>query len=1311
MEACVLVISDDVAERATIARALQSAGRPVELAEGAKRALKLAERGKFEAAIVAMSAQATGEAIVRELRGIVPRVIALVDPAQRRVRSDRALLRADAILVRPLDRRQLLLALSALKEPSQGSNTIGSPPAVAFEGCTFDVAGRTFVDRAGREIPLTRSEAALLAILVSNPMRVMSRDKLRRAIAGRGAEAYDRSVDILVGRLRRKIEPDPSKPRVILTISGSGYKFVGSAQSLEPSSPVEEATRATEPRTSFHSQPTSEGPGLAGPRGPAVSEFLSEKRQVTVLSCGLANVAALLAKGDLEEIGDAIGVFHDTAARAVAHMGGSIARSAGEEIVALFGYPEVHEDDAERAVQAALDLVAGFAEFRSPAGASFPVQAVIATGTVLADRTRGIIGAPLALATRLRTTAPMNAPVISDCTCKIVWRVFDLEDPTAHELEDLPEPAMTYRVTGRRSAPTRFESMHGGRLTPFVGRRKELEQLESLWERAKLGQGQVALICGEPGIGKSRTFKALLDVIASDRYSIICCQCSPHHANSPYYPIIRYLEGAAGFNLKDSPAQKLEKLSKVLSIADSASTVSSLDIALCAALLSIPTSQVRLPADLTPQRQKDLTNSALIRHVLSVARRQPLILKLADSHWADPSTLELFGAIVASISAARVFLIVTCRAEFVTAWPAHSHVSMLRLDRLEREFARDMVGLVAEGALPDRVCEQIVTKTDGVPLFVEELTKAIVEFQLSRAAAGLDPGPGSLVPAMPETLAESLAARLHEVGDSKRIAQIGSAIGREFSYRLLATVAQAAPPSLRSALAQLEAHELIFVRGEPPNSSYIFKHALVQDAAYATLPRSERRRLHSLIARTLEKEFSETITSQPEIIAHHLTQAGQFERAVGYFRRAAQRAIEQSANLEAVSHLTNAVRLLQSLPESEDNRRAALGLETMVAQAMIAMYGYAAPQTRDALRRARVLASDSAGHAEEFVILYGLWAASYVGGSFAEQGSAADEFLAEAQRQGDAAALCIAHRVVGTTLLNRGEVTASLPHLNKARALYDPERDAVLRHRYGQDIGAAALCYLSWALWRLGCADQAEALAGEAVRLATELAHPHTLVYTLAHAHGFMGIFRRGGDLDSCANAMRSLCAEHGFSHWINFARILRGWAGVCRGEFDGGIDELLAGIAGWRGTGSRLWLPMFHVLAAQAYAAACDPDAAAQAIEQSFLASKETGENWALAEALRVKALTLSQARRAGASDIEALLKTSLDVAGRQRARFFELRAACDLARLWRSQDKIHEALTLLRCTYSGFTEGFATNDLADARSLILDLELAAAL
>jgi predicted ATPase len=726
-------------------------------------------------------------------------------------------------------------------------------------------------------------------------------------------------------------------------------------------------------------------------------------------------------------------------------------------------------------------------------------------------------------------------------------------------------------------------------------------------------------------------------------------------------------------------------------------------------LLSIPTGG-RYPAlDLTPPQQKDLTIGALIRQLLGLARTQPVLFVVEDVHWIDPTTLDLINRSIEAVDTGPVHFVITFRPEFFPPWLDQSHVTMLRLDRLARDHARAMIVNVTGGKeLPAEVYEQIISKTDGVPLFVEELTKAVLESGLLQDAGDRYVTVGPLPPpAIPTTLHDSLMARLDRLGPIKEIAQVSAALGREFSYRLLAAVAPISGAPLQAALRQLTAAELIYGRGEPPDSTYIFKHALVQDAAYASLLRGKRQELHSRIAAVLKEHFADTVETQPELMAHHLVQAGLTELAVDYLRKAGLRAIERSANAEAIGHLERALGLVQSLAETREHTQVALGLEVMLGQAMIAGRGYAAPETKEILLRAKALIDDSTEPSQRFGVLYGLWACYYVGGEVTMQQQAAAEFLAEAERHGDTGALCLAHRARGTTYVTMGEFAAGRRHLERARALYDPELHPRFRYQYGQDIGATVLCYLCWALWHLGYVDQASAVATEAVNRAESLSHPFTLAYTLSHARGMMDVFRRRPeDTRSYAGLVVSICTELGFPFWAAFGRILDGWAATCLGEPDEGIEVLHRGLAAWRETGSRLWLPIFLALEAEAHAKADRSDAALQLIEEALATAEETGERWAVAEVLRIKAGVLLATGRATADHIETLLTNSLAIARRQEARSWELRTACDLARLWQRQERGKEALNLLRSTYDQFTEGFDTADLKDAKALMESLQ-----
>ena len=840
-------------------------------------------------------------------------------------------------------------------------------------------------------MPLTRAEFALLAVFTGSPRQVLSRDQLRRAIVGRGAGSDDRSIDMLVARLRRKIEPNPKAPRFILSVAGVGYKFAVRPQAADHGNALATIERLNRSGRGDDTRVTSPGQGVAARHSEP------ERRQLTVLSCRFVAGAALSANLDPEDFGNTVRSFQGICTSVVTQWGGAIIHSAGDEILASFGYPTSHEDDAERAVHASLDLVARVGELLSPSGEPLQVRSAIATGLVLIGENRTAIGEAIVVAGQLRTMTPPNLVSVSASTRKLLGNEFVCDDPQQYELEGVSEPVTCYRVTGKRTGQSRFDAKSWGKHTQFVGRQYELQQMSTLWERAKSGKGQVVLLCGEAGIGKSRICTAWLDSIANEPHIILRIQCSPYHANSPFYPAIKQLEHAAGFERDDSPELKLKKLETVLSQAGAATLV---DTPLFAKLLSILTDGFCSSPNLTPQRQRDLTIAALCRQILGIALTRPVILKVADVHWADSSTLELLDRCIASIKTARVFVVCTFRPEFFPHWLNELHVSMVRLDRLPREQTELIISDVTGGMeLPCGIEEHIISKADGVPLFAEELTKAVVETGLLRVVgdryviSGLSPSR-----VIPTTLLGSLTARLDRLGPSKEIAQIGAVIGREFSYRLLAAVASLDGPSLQAALSHIAACQFILVRGEPPTSTYMFKHALFQDAAYANMVRSKRQQLHNRIADALRTEFRDTVEAQPELMAYHLAQAGLAEKAIEYLQKAGHRAIEQSANAEATAHLTRALELLQSVPENAERKRTGLELEVMLGQAMIAGYGYAAPETRQTLLRAKALMEGLADQSQKFAVLYGIWACHYVGGEVVNQREAAIEFLKEAKR-------------------------------------------------------------------------------------------------------------------------------------------------------------------------------------------------------------------------------------------------------------------------------------------------------------------------
>src|SRR5262245_38426379 len=1248
MQKHVLIAAEEIDLRARIARVLQSAGYRVELAENTKRALNLALNHKFNVALVAPS-QAIGS-VLEELRVTIPKILVLSERPDEIARLSRSLRGVDAFLLKSSSNEELvdqLAKMMAFGDTVQNGPS-SLPTALCIGDRRLDLAAHVFVDADGHEFPLTRAEGALLKELARGLGEVRSRDQLRHGLTGRGADPFDRSIDNLVARLRHKIEPDPKAPRFIITVPGVGYKLI--------------ATQSTEKQIS------------------GVKPTESEKRQLTVLSCRLVGSSALAVHCDPEDVSRVVRNFQASATAAITRMGGIVATLSGAAILAYFGYPESTEHDAERAVHAGLDLIVKIGQLLSPTNEPLQARVGVATGSAVVSREQ-VLGEPVAIAAGLCKAAAPNSVLVAASTRTLLGGIFVFENTELQQIADVSGAVNACRVVGERKVESRFKARQSHEITQLIGRDRELWQLSALWDRAKRSVGQVALVRGEPGIGKSHLCETFLDRISKEPHATIRYQCSPYRSNSPFYPIISQLEQAIGFEQSDTPETKLEKLKGALSQAAKATQN---DILLYADLLSISPARREPAPGSTPKQSKDLMIAVLTRHLLDIARQQPLVIVLADAHWIDSSTLELVDQIVSSIEASRVLVLIKFRQGFCPRWLGRPHVTMLSLDRLGRDESRAIISQVTGKELPQEIQEQIICKTDGVPLFVKELTISVLESGLvkdegCRYVTAIDPVPPF---AIPVTLLGSLTARLDRLGPAREIAQIGAAIGHEFSHQLLADVVPAPVNSLNAGLKQLAAAELISVDGEPPDATYIFKHALVQDAAYGMLSRSKRQQVHRQISDALEKNFPNTIETRPELLAHHLAEAGLIPRAVDYLRKAGQRAIKHSANTEAIGHLNNALALLRSLPADAAHAQMALELEVMLGQALIASRGYAAPETKKTLSRAKMLMDDRTDPAKRLSVLYGIWAGHYVGGEATKQRRAAIEFLAEAERHNDIAARCMAHRVSGTTCLVRGGFDAGLRHLKQARAIFDYEDHSRFRFQYGPDIGAATLCYLSWALWHIGHVEQATKVADEALRRAEALSHPHTYVYTLCHARAFIDIFkRRWEEMQSYAHVIVSLCAEHGLSHWMNCGRIFEGWAAICGGDVHSGMKTLRGGVADWRKAGAKLWLPIFSMMEAEAYSKAGRNDDALQAINRAIDVSAETGERWALAEVFRVKARLLQSTRAtrlATVREIETLLVRSLNTARHQGARCWELRASDDLVRFWKEQGRMKEATQL---------------------------------
>jgi predicted ATPase len=916
-----------------------------------------------------------------------------------------------------------------------------------------------------------------------------------------------------------------------------------------------------------------------------------------------------------------------------------------------------------------------------------------------------IVGETPNVAARLEGLAEPGSVLISESTHSLIEGLFVCENLGPQSLKGISERVGVYRVQGETDARSRFEAAASRGLMPLVGREQEIALLLDRWEQAKEGEGQVVLLSGEAGIGKSRIAQMLRDRVGAEDHVRLRYQCSPYHTNSALHPIIDQLERAAGFARDDPFDIRLDKLEPLLaqSSAEPAEAVP-----LFAALLSIPTGDRFAPLEMSPELQKERTLAALINQMNGLAERRPVLIIFEDAHWIDPTSQELLDLIVDHAQAIKALVVITYRPVFTAPWGGHPHVTSLTLNRLGRRQSQTMVGaLTANKPLPEEVLDQILAKTDGVPLFVEELTRTVLEAGLLKKEEDryvlIRPLPPLAIPA---TLHDSLMARLDRLSPIKEIAQTAAAIGREFSHELLAKVSTASEIELADALAQLADAELVFRRGTPPQAIYTFKHALVQDAAYESLLKSKRHEFHGRIARALEQSFPESAEAEPELLAYHLTEAGQAEPAITYWRKAGLRAIERSANVEAIAHLTKGVELFSALPDSSKRPQDELALQAPLATALTSAKGYAAPETGEALARARDLCREVGDTPQTFEVLYGVWNFIYVAGDTDAARDLAEECFNLVQGDGERPRLVAAHSALGQTLVSLGRLDTAQDHLEKSIAFHEPEEDRSLCLVYGEDPAIASLNWLTWVLWFRGFPEQAIARSREALGEAQELSHALTTGFALSYAAALRCFAHEPKAAQDFGQAAIDFCTEQSLPVFSAYGAVVRGWAVVEQGHLEEGIAEMQRGLAQWRATGTEILVPFFLALLAQGYTRCSKFEDGVKSLDDAFDAVRRGGAKLWEPELHRLKGVLLLSQPAKNEIEAEARFRKAMEVAKDQSAKSFELRAATSLARLWQGQGKISDARGLLVPAYEWFTEGFDTPDLIEAKELISALK-----
>jgi class 3 adenylate cyclase/predicted ATPase len=1020
----------------------------------------------------------------------------------------------------------------------------------------------------------------------------------------------------------------------------------------------------------------------------------AERRQLTVMFCDMVGSTELSARLDPEDLREVIAAYHRAVTDVVRSFDGFVAKYMGDGVLVYFGYPRAHEDDAERAVRAGLGAIDTVGRLAVKSDA-LQARVGIATGLVVVGdligegsaQEQSVVGETPNLAARLQALAGPGAVVIASGTRRLVGDLFEYRDLGAIELKGITAPLPAWQVLCPSAVESRFEALRGSALSRLIGRDEEIELLLRRWERAKAGDGQVVLISGEPGIGKSRLGAALAERLHAEPHLRLRYFCSPYYQDSALYPFIDQLGRAAAIAPDDSPGVRLEKLEGLLSRAAPPDE----DAALIADLLSLPASDRHPLPDLSPQRKKERTLEALLRQLEGLARQQPVIMLLEDAHWIDPTSRELLDLTVERVNSLPVLLIVTFRPEFQPPWTGQPQVTTLALNRLDRRDRTVLVEQIAGGnALPDEVIAQIADRTDGIPLFVEELTKSVLE-------SGVPPL------GIPSTLHDSLMARLDRLSLVRRVAQIGAAIGREFSYGLLRVVSRLPEDELQTALARLVTSELVFQRGTPPDTVYSFKHALVQDAAYSSLLRSTRQQLHAQIAKALEANSPELMDSQPELFAQHYTEAGLVEKSVAFWGKAGQRSAARSAMTEAAAQLQKALDQLALLPDTPQRQRQELKFLSNLGAVLVAVKGFAAPETGQVFSRSRELWAQLGSPSEFLHVPWGQLTYYMGRGEFDLAQRLAEELLRLSRQRNDSAGLVLGHVSSGRNLMFTGKFASSRSHLEKVLALYDPISHRSFAQEAVIHTHVLSQAYLGIVLFCLGFPDQGLAHSRAAIAETRRLAHPPSLALILAFGVILLSFVRDNAALDQLVDELVAVATDQGFPFYRALGTIYRGWVKVKNGDVTEGLSLLHRGSSAHRATGTELWAPYHIALLARACKITGQTEESLTLLDDALQIVERTGERLLKAELYRHKGRLLLQQGHSGAA--EELYRKALSIAEEQDAKLWELRAAMSLARLRRDQGRRAEARSLLAPVYGWFTEGFDTADLKEAKALLDEL------
>jgi class 3 adenylate cyclase/predicted ATPase len=1039
----------------------------------------------------------------------------------------------------------------------------------------------------------------------------------------------------------------------------------------------------------------------------------AERRQLTVMFCDLVDSTRLASQLDPEDWRDVVSQYQRVCTDVIQRYDGHIAQLLGDGLLVYFSYPRAHEDDAQRAVRAGLGMLAALSDLnqglQQAKGIQLGVRLGIHTGLVVVGEMGGAgrqeqlaLGETPNIAARIEGLAAPNTIAISVATYRLVQGYFACQDLGAQSLRGVTEAMRIYHVLGESGATTRLEVAQPRGLTPLVGREQEIGLLEERWAQVKSGHGHVVLLSGDAGIGKSRLVQMLKEHVAQEPHTRWECRSIEYYQNSALYPVIDLFQRILRFEAYETPGAKLAKLEQTLSqyrlpVEES--------VPLFTPMLSVPMAEHHYPPlNLSPQRQRQKTLETIVAILQEEAERHPVLFIVEDLHWTDPSTLDLLHLLIEQTPTTSILTVLTCRPTFQPSWSHRSYLSEITVNRLSHTQVEQIVNRMTEGkTFPAEVLQQIIAKADGVPLFVEEMTKAILESDQLKAVDGHYELVGSLSTlAIPATLQDSLMARLDRLVTAKVVAQYAAVIGRQFSYALLQAVAQLDGAMLQHELGRLVEAEIVFQRGAPPQVTYTFKHALIQDAAYQSLLRSTRQQYHQRIAYILESQFPEATVTQPELIAHHCTEAGLTEQAVHYWHQAGQRAIERSAQVESIHHLRTGLALLQTLTHTREHARQELALQTSLGQALIAVRGYASAEVEHVYRHARTLSQEVDDPAEHLRALMGLYAVAFVRANHEAVHALTGEILQLRQTIQDPFALMQTYTQEGQSLLYQGQFARARTHLEHGITLYRPQQYVPSAYFFGHHPFLHTLGSLALVLWVLGYPKRAVQHSTQMLRVAHELSHAFSFAFALSLQALLHHLRRETSLVQEQAATLVTVSTEHGFSFRVAWGNMLLGWAMVERGEGEAGMTRIEEGITAYRATGAKTLSAVWLGLCAEAYGNIGQSEEGLAVMIEALRAVEETGEHFYEAELYRLKGELLRSQSQDNQAEAETCFQHAISIAQSQQAKSWELRASISLARLWQQQGKRAEAHALLAPVYGWFSEGFDTADLTEAKALL---------